>query len=130
MVIDNFLMDSLLKQAESIDRKRINFDLRNSSDDKSQRMLNAITPGSIVPIHRHCATSESVICLRGSLIEIFYDDLGNEIERIYLNANGPISMVQIPKGVWHSVEVMEPCVIFEAKDGKFVPDFPKDVLLL
>ena len=108
----------------------MNEDLRNSPEDGSQRMLNAILPGSLLPVHRHRASSETVVCLRGRLDEVFYDVVDEtirEVERVHLDANGDVRMVVIPKGAWHTVEVFEPSVIFESKDGKYEPQSPEDV---
>lgn len=149
MEINKELLDSLLAQAEVNPRLRQNYDLRTSSADTSQRMLNALLPGTVVPVHRHEATSETVVCLCGRLDEVIYEevrDFGNgetrngenaalamgmdaqdvvrrvayrEVQRIHLcPAEGKYGC-QVPKGAWHTVEVMEPSVIFEAKDGAY-----------
>ena len=95
---------------------------KNRYDDNGQRMLNAMMPGTVVPIHRHPNSNESVIILCGKLIEITYDDNGNETERIHLDPSlGNFGCV-VPAGAWHTVEVLEPSVIFEAKDGKYGED--------
>ena len=122
MVIDKKLIHSLFDQAVVNPRLRINYDLRNNEGDKSQRMLNAMMPGTSVPIHRHPFSSESIMIICGSVDEVFYDNGGTEIERIHLN---PVSLsfgCQIPKGVWHSIEVYEPSIIFEAKEGRYGHD--------
>ena len=122
MVIDKNLINSLFDQAVVNPRLRINYDLRNSETDGSQRMLNAMMPGTSVPIHRHPNSSESIMIVCGSVDEVFYDDNGTEIERTHLN---PVSLsfgCQIPKGVWHSIEVYEPSIIFEAKEGRYGHD--------
>lgn len=125
-IFDQKLIDALLKQAQENPRKRVNMDLRNGSSDSSQRMLNALMPETIVPIHRHDDTSETVICLYGRLEEIFYEPENEEmtefkeIERIELCPNQGKMGVQIPKDVWHTIEVKEPSVIFEAKDGAYI----------
>lgn len=129
MIITNKFLEDLLAQAAASERKRTAFDLRTTSADNSQRIMNALMPGTIVPIHRHRKTSESMTVLRGKLTEIFFDDNGNETERFELGpATGNI-MVQIPAGTWHTVEVNEPCVIFEAKDGAYEPVSADDVLI-
>lgn len=120
----------MLAEAAESPRLRMNKDLRNSPEDGSQRMLNAILPGSPLPIHRHRASSETVVCLKGRLDEVFYDVVDEtirEVERVHLDANGDVRMVVIPKGAWHTVEVFEPSVIFESKDGKYEPQSPEDV---
>ena len=108
----------------------MNYDLRNSSEDKSQRMLNAIEPGSPLPIHRHQKTSETVVCLRGRLVEEYYDELERICtERIELSPNGPVVAVNIPAGQWHTVEVLESgTVILECKDGAYEPQKQEDML--
>ena len=122
MVIDKKLINSLFDQAVVNPRLRVNYDMRNSEDDMSQRMLNALMPGTFFPIHRHLNSSESIMIVCGSVDEVYYDDNGTEIERIHLN---PVSLsfgCQVPKGVWHSIEVYEPSIIFEAKDGRYGHD--------
>ncbi len=104
-------------------------DLRNSADDTSQRMLNAIEPGSILPIHRHQHTSEVVVCLRGRLVEEYYDDEGCLLETIELTPNGATYVLNVPKGQWHTVKSLESgTVILEAKDGKYEPLTEEDIL--
>ncbi len=135
---DKELLDSLFEKAVENPRKRINMDMRTSDADTSQRMLNVLLPGTEVPIHRHEETSESVICLCGKLYEIIYEESAEyvtdsnsltqdiakkttfkEVERILLcPAEGKYGC-QIPKGAWHTIEVLEPSVIFEAKDGAY-----------
>ena len=132
MKIDDKLLDSLTEQAKSSERLRMNMDLRNSPADTSQRMLNAIEPGSVVPIHRHCTTSETVVMLRGRLIEEFYDDLECRCtDAIELSADGPVRALNIPAGQWHTVRVLESgTVIMEVKDGPYIPTSPTDILTL
>ena len=84
MIIDNILLDKLTAQAKESPRLRMNMDLRNSNADSSQRMLNAIEPGSVVPIHRHRKTSETVVVLRGRVVEEYYDDAGVLVESFVL----------------------------------------------
>lgn len=132
MKIDDRLLDSLTEQAKSSERLRMNMDLRNSPADTSQRMLNAIEPGSEVPIHRHCTTSETVVVLRGRLIEEFYDDLECRCtDAIELSADGPVRALNIPAGQWHTVRVLESgTVIMEVKDGPYIPTSPTDILTI
>ena len=108
----------------------MNYDLRNSAEDQSQRMLNAIEPGSPLPIHRHQKTSETVVCLRGRLVEEYYDELERICtDRIELSPNGPVVAVNIPAGQWHTVKALESgTVILEMKEGKYEPQSPADVL--
>lgn len=122
MTIDEKLLKQLFNQAAVNPRLRMNFDLRTSSEDGSQRMLNALLPGTRVPRHRHPYSSESVVVIRGAMDEILYDDSGAETERIHLSPALGNYGCQVPAGVWHSVEVFEPTLIFEAKDGRFGED--------
>lgn len=129
MKITKSLMDELTAQAKASPRLRMNKDLRNSLEDKSQRMLNAIEPGSPLPIHRHMTSSETVVCLRGHLREIYYDDNGKVTEVIDLAPNSDCVAVNIPLGQWHSVEVLESgTVIIETKDGAYKPLGEEDIL--
>lgn len=123
-------MDELTSKAKASPRLRMNLDLRNSSEDNSQRMLNAIEPGSPLPIHRHQQTSETVVCLRGRLVEEFYDELERRcVEAIELSPGGPCVAVSIPAGQWHTVRSLESgTVILEMKDGKYEPISDADIL--
>ncbi|MGN0283817.1 MAG: WbuC family cupin fold metalloprotein [Segatella copri] len=121
-LINKSLLDGLFAQAKDSPRQRQNYDMRTSGDDRSQRMLNALLPGTEVAIHRHTRSTESVICLCGRLDEIIFDNNGIEIERISLCPAEGRHGCQIPAGAWHTVEVHEPSVIFEAKDGAFGSD--------
>ena len=120
--IDEKLINDLFDKAVASDRKRMNYDLRTSTNDGSQRMLNALLPGSIVPIHRHPKSNENVILLCGKLVEVIYDAEGNETERIHLDPSVGNFGCVVPAGSWHTVEVLEPSVIYEAKDGKYGED--------
>ena len=107
----------------------MNLDLRNSAGDGSQRMLNAIEPGSLLPIHRHTKSSETVVCLRGRLQEVFYNDAGKETEVIELAPNSGCVALNIPIGQWHTVRVLESgTVILECKDGPYALLGEEDVL--
>lgn len=137
-VIDRAFLDALWRQASESPRLRMNFDMRNSAEDTSQRMLNALQPGTVVPIHRHENTDETVICLCGRLEEIIYEEV-IEYERVLTSGGEDVVRkssfkelsrqllcpaygiygMQIPSGTWHSINVIEPSVIFEAKDGKY-----------
>lgn len=130
--ITQALMDSLTEQAKASPRLRMNMDLRNSPEDKSQRMLNAIEPGSPMPIHRHRNTSETVACLRGRLVWEFYDELERICtETIEVSPNGPVVAINVPAGQWHTVRVLESgTVIMEVKDGPYEPQSPADVLTI
>lgn len=127
MEINKNLLDSLFAQAEENSRLRQNFDLRTSSADTSQRMLNALQPRTRVPIHRHTATSETVILLRGHVTELFYNEKGVECGRYELNPAKGVYGVQVPAGMWHTLVVHEPSVIIEMKDGAYVPITMDDI---
>lgn len=126
MVIDKELLEKLFLQAAENPRKRMNYDMRTSQEDGSQRMLNAILPGSVVAIHRHPRSNENMILLTGKLEVVLYekDEEGSmkEVERYHLCLDEGRYGCQVPKGVWHTVEVIEPSVIYEAKDGKYGED--------
>ena len=130
MNITQALLDELTAKAKESPRLRMNLDLRDSAEDTSQRMLNAIEPGSPLPIHRHQNTSETVVCIRGRLVEEFYDDLERICtERIELSPNGPVVALNIPAGQWHTVQALESgTVILEMKNGKYEPISDVDVL--
>ena len=130
MKITQAILDQLTEQAKASPRLRMNMDLRNSADEQSQRMLNAIEPGSQLPIHRHQKTSETVVCLRGRLVEEYYDELERTCsERIELSPNGPVVALNIPAGQWHTVLALESgTVILEMKNGKYEPIQDCDVL--
>ena len=130
MKITQTVLDELTAKAKESSRLRMNLDLRDSAEDTSQRMLNAIEPCSPLPIHRHQKTSETVICLRGRLVEEFYDELERTCtERIELSPNGPVVALNIPAGQWHTVQALESgTVILEMKDGKYEPISDVDIL--
>ena len=130
MNITQAILDDLTAKAKASPRLRMNLDLRNSTEDQSQRMLNAIEPESVVPIHRHQKSSETVVCLRGRVVEEYYDELERICtEAIELNPNGPIVALNIPAGQWHTIRSLESgSVILEVKDGKFEPLQDCDVL--
>ena len=129
MIIDQKLLDVLSAQAKANPRLRQAFDLRTTPEDKSQRMLNALEPGTIMPIHRHRNTSETMVMVRGKLIERFYDDKGNITDEFVMEPCGQFSMVQIEAGRWHSLEVLEEgTVILECKDGAYTPLTEEDII--
>lgn len=130
MIINQTLLDDLTAQAKASPRLRMNMDLRNSPEDKSQRMLNAIEPGSPMPIHRHLKSSETVVCLRGRLVWEFYDELERICtETVELTPNGPVVALNIPIGEWHTVRALESgSVILECKDGPYEPQGETDIL--
>ncbi len=118
MLIDTKLLDSLGAQAKASPRLRMNLDLRNTPEDHSQRMLNALEPGTVMPIHRHRHTSETVVVLRGKVKWLYYDDQGELTATILVEAGGDICGLSVPMGQWHSLECLESgSVILECKDG-------------
>lgn len=117
MKITQALLDDLTAQAKASPRLRMNYDLRNSAEDGSQRMLNAIEPGTVMPIHRHRSSSETVVYVRGHFEEYFYDEDGKLTDTIDMT---PGRIVNVPLGQWHSLESLESgTVLFECKDGKW-----------
>ena len=132
MKITQAILDELTSKAKASPRLRMNLDLRNGEADQSQRMLNAIEPGSPLPIHRHQHTSETVVCLRGRLVEEFYDELERRcVESIELSPNGACVALNIPAGQWHTVRSLESgTVILEMKDGAYEPITDADILRL
>ena len=132
MIITQALLDKLTEQAKASPRLRMNMDLRNSAEDQSQRMLNAIEPGSPLPIHRHQKSSETVVILRGRIVEEFYDELERRCtEAIELSLGGPVVAVNIPAGAWHTVKALESgSVILEMKNGAYEPLGEEDMLAL
>ena len=124
-MIDKEFLEGQLKQAVDNPRKRVNYDMRTSPEDGSQRMLNAMLPGTEVAVHRHPNSNENVILITVKMYEILYEVADGQLveaERLYLcPAEGKYGC-QVPKGVWHTVEVIEPSVIYEAKDGKYDED--------
>ena len=129
MLINEQILNSLSSQAKASPRLRMNYDLRNSENDNSQRMLNALEPGTVMPIHRHRETSETVVIVRGSLVERFYDEEGNITEEVLMVPGGENPVVQVEKGRWHSLECLESgTVLFESKDGKYEPLADEDIM--
>lgn len=120
MIITETLLDELTAKAKASPRLRMNYDLRNTPEDGSQRMLNALEPGTEMPIHRHKNTSETVVCLRGHFVEYFYDTEGWLTDTIDMLPGGVV--LNIEKGQWHSLKCLESgTVLFEAKDGEYRP---------
>lgn len=118
MKLDKVLLDKLFEQARNNPRLRQNLDLRTSSDDSSQRMLNALLPGTVVPVHKHTMSNENVILLVGKMDEIICDAEGKEVERIHLDPSTGNFGCVVPADTRHTIEVFEPSVIYEGKDGK------------
>ena len=127
MVIDKKLLDEVSEQAKSSPRLRQSLDLRNSPEDNSQRMLNALEPGTVMPIHRHHASSETVVLLRGKIKWVFFDDNDNlnpnePTEEVILDANGELRMLNVERDRWHSLVCLESgSVLYESKDGPYHP---------
>lgn len=129
MKITQEILDNLTALAKASERLRMSMDLRTSSEDQSQRMLNAVEPGTPLPIHRHSGSAETVVVVRGRLMERFYNDAGDMTEEILMEVGGDCSVLQIPAGQWHDIDVLESgTVIFEAKDGAYMPVSSEDVL--
>ena len=122
MEINKEFLGKLFEQAVENPRLRQSYDLRTTSDDNSQRILNTLLPGTVIPIHRHPNSNENVLLLCGKLVEVIYDENGKEKERIHLDPTIGIYGCVIPPGAWHTVEVLEPSVIYEVKDGKYGED--------
>ena len=122
MIVSQEILDELTASAKASPRLRMNMDLRNSPADQSQRMLNALEPGTVMPIHRHLSSSETVAILRGRICWHFYDDAGIETESVVLDANGEPRCLNVEKGRWHSLECLETgSVLYESKDGPYHP---------
>lgn len=131
MLIDTELLDGLTAKAKENPRLRQSFDLRNTAEDGSQRILNAIEPGTELPIHRHRGSSETVVMLRGKGRWDYYDEAGNLTESIFLEANGSIRGLSVPKGQWHRAESLESgTVILECKDWAYEPLGAEDIMEL
>lgn len=137
MNFDNKVLDELTQRAKESPRLRMNLDLRNSPEDGSQRMLNALEPGTVLPIHRHRTTSEVVVMLRGRAVQYLYDEQGRETDAVLLAAGaldgdgvpGAVPGMTISKGQWHKLVALESgTVIFEAKDGPYEPIQECDIL--
>jgi cupin fold WbuC family metalloprotein len=129
MVIDQKILDELSAQAKASPRLRMSMDLRNTPEDLSQRMLNALEPRTIMPIHRHQSSSETVVILRGKIRWFFYDEKGKETERVVLDADGDLRMLNVEKDRWHSLECLESgSVLYESKDGPYHPLKEDDIM--
>ena len=129
MIIDNKLLDEVTRQAKDSSRLRMNYNLHESLDAKAQRLFNALEPGTVLPIHRHPHTSESYMVIRGHLRVMLYNDNKEIIEEYDLNPSMGRYGVNIPKNKWHCLEVLESgTVIFEVKDGPYMPLSPEDTL--
>lgn len=128
MIIDKQLLDSLTKQAKNNLRLRQAYDLRTTPNDLSQRILNAVEPGTVLPIHRHKGSTETITCLRGKCVQYLYDNDGNQINAIHLAPNSNIVAMSVEVGQWHKLESLESgTVILECKDGKYEPLTDEDI---
>lgn len=129
MLLTPEFLNTLSAQAQASPRLRQNFDLRNTPDDSSQRMLNALEPGTELPIHCHLKSSESVAILRGKANWIYYDDQGNVTGKYLVEAGGENPGIVVPMGQWHSLECLESgTVILECKDGPYYPLTEEEIL--
>ena len=129
MILDKKLMEDLSQQAKENPRLRQAFDLRTTPEDQSQRILNAVEPGTILPIHRHRGTTETIIVLRGKVVQHYYDDNGNKTASYELAPNTAQVGMSVPVGQWPALESLEEgSVIFECKDGAYQPLSAEDIL--
>ena len=129
MIIDQKLMEALSAQAKANPRLRHAFDLRTTPEDQSQRILNAVEPGTILPIHRHRGSTETIIVLRGKVVQHYYNDAGEKIASFVLSPSSEQVGISIPVGQWHALESLEEgSVIFECKDGSYQPLSAEDIM--
>ena len=129
MIIDQQILDDLSAKAKASPRLRMNYDLRNSSDDQSQRMLNALEPGTVMPIHRHRGSSETVVVLRGKVKWLYYDENGKVTDTFVVTPGSDLCGLSVPKGQWHSLQCLESgTVILETKDGPYAALTAEDVM--
>lgn len=126
MIIDKKMFEDLTKQAKESPRLRKNLDLRNGEEDTSQRMLNAVEPGTVLPIHRHLNSSVTIVCIRGHFEELIYDDRGKLTDCIDMIPGGTV--VNLPIGTWHSIRSLESgTILLECQDGKWEPLKPEEI---
>ena len=131
MVFNNDFLDKLTERAKASPRLRMNYDLRDSAEDGSMRMLNALEPGTVIPVHRHRTTSEEVVCIRGCVEEVLYDDRGVEVARYRLSPTSGVMHCRVPMGQYHTCLSLESgSVIVEFKNGKYDPIETEDFLCL
>lgn len=128
MIINDKLLDEVAAKAEESPRLLMNYNLHDSLDAKAQRLINVLLPGTPLPIHRHRHTAETYVILRGKMFVVFYNNMGAQTERYLLDPTQGNYGVQIPKGQWHGIEVVEPSAIFEVKDGPYTPLQPENML--
>ena len=130
MLIDKYLLDEVASKARASERLRMNYNLHESLEDSVQRMLNALEPGTVLPIHRHQHTAETYALLRGRIDVMFYDERGTEVQRFELDPTRGAYGVHIPAGQWHTLEVHESAVILEVKEGPYMPLQANDIMNL
>ena len=131
MIVDKALLDELTEKAKANPRLRQGMDMRDTAEDGSQRLLNALEPGTVMPIHRHRRTSETVAILRGQVKWLFYDENGKEIESVMLDAEGNVRCIQVEQGRWHSLVCMTSgTILLESKNGKYEPLGEEDIMTL
>ena len=129
MIIDQKLLDELSAQAKANPRLRQTYDLRTTPEDNSQRILNAVEPGTVLPIHRHRGSTETIVCLRGKVVQHYYNDNGEKIASYELAPNTAQIAMSVPVGQWHALDSLEDgTVILECKDGAYEPLRDEDVL--
>ena len=129
MILDQIILDTLSRQAKESPRLRQAFDLRTTPEDQSQRILNAVEPGTILPIHRHRGSTETIVVLRGKVVQHYYDENGNQTASFVLAPNTAQVAMSVPVGQWHALESLEEgSVIFECKDGAYQPLSAEDIL--
>ena len=128
MILDDALLNELEARAMQSPRLRMNLNLHDTLDAKAQRLLNALEPGTVIPIHRHRHTAETYAVLHGRMFVVFYDSMGGAVERFLLDPKAGKYGIHIPAGQWHSVEVIDRSVILEVKDGPYMPLQPEDTL--
>ena len=130
MLIDKNLLDNVTEQAKSSERLRMNYNLHDSLEAKAQRLLNALEPGTMLPVHRHRHTAETYIVLRGSILVVFCDDKKSPTGEYVVSPEVGVYGIHIPAGQWHTLVVRESgTVIFEVKDGPYAPLQPEDILI-
>lgn len=128
-ILDNTLLDAVTQQARQSDRLRKNYNLHESLEDPVQRMLNAMEPGTQVPVHRHREASETMLLIRGRMKVTLYDGQGNVSQEVVVDPSADVPGIHIDKGEWHGVEVLESSVMLEVKEGPYAPVDPKDILI-
>ncbi|MDD3944973.1 MAG: WbuC family cupin fold metalloprotein [Bacteroidales bacterium] len=130
MLIDKKLLDEVTERAKGSERLRINYNLHDNLEAKAQRLLNALEPGTLLPVHRHRHTAETYIVLRGSIRVMFYNDERVLTDEFIVHPEEKVYGVHIPAGQWHTLEVMESgTVIFEVKDGPYAHLKPEDIMI-